>query len=63
MKLPIQIADNNRTGLVIDDEAHLANLMEIAKDPISKLNLDTNPNLLIFPQNLNEYGDKIHQEP
>lgn len=59
MEWPIQIADNNRTGLVIDDEAHLANLMEIAKDPISKLNLDTNPNLLIFPQNLNEYGDKI----
>ena len=62
MKLPIQIADNNRTGLVIDDEAHLANLMEIAKDPISKLNLDTNPNLLIFPQNLNEYGDKIGEQ-
>lgn len=62
MKLPIQIADNNWVGEYIDDEAHLANLRKIAEQPISQLNLDENPNLLIFPQNLNEYGDKIGEQ-
>lgn len=59
MKLPIQISDNNWEGMLIDDEFHLANLMKIAEKPIAQLNLDDNPNLLIFPQNFNEYGDKI----
>ena len=62
MKLPIQIRDNNWDGILIDDEAHLANLSKIAEKPISQLNLDDNPNLLIFPQNLNEYGDKIGEQ-
>lgn len=59
MELPIQIRDNNREGLTIDDELHLENLKKIAENPIDKLSLDDNPNLLIFPQNYNEYGDKI----
>ena len=62
MTLPIQIQDNNRAGKLIDDEAHLANLAKIAEKPISQLNLDDNPNLLIFPQNFNEYGDKIGEQ-
>lgn len=59
MKSPIHIADNNRTGLEIKDKDNLAELLKIAENPISKINLDSNPNLLIFPQNYNEYGDKI----
>jgi 5-methylcytosine-specific restriction endonuclease McrBC regulatory subunit McrC len=59
MELPIQIRDNNREGLIIDDELHLENLKKIAENPIDKLSLDDNPNLLIFPHNYNEYGDKI----
>ena len=59
MTLPIQIRDNNRDGFLINDENHLANLAKIAEKPIAQLNLDNNPNLLIFPQNFQEYGDKI----
>ena len=62
MELPIQIRDNNREGLTIDDELHLENLKKIAECPINKLSVDDNPNLLIFPQNYNEYGDKIGKE-
>ena len=62
MELPIQIRDNNWEGLVIDDELHLANLQKIAEKPICELSLDDNPNLLIFPQDYNEYGDKIGKE-
>jgi len=62
MELPIQIRDNNWEGLAIDDEQHLANLQKIAEKPICELSLDDHPHLLIFPQNYNEYGDKIGKE-
>ncbi len=60
--MPIQIKDNNWEGILIDDETHLANLQKIAEKPINQLNLDDNPNLLIFPPDLNEYGDKIGEQ-
>ena len=62
MDLPITISDNNWEGLTIGDEHHLENLQKIAEKPIGQLSLDDNPNLLIFPQNLEEYGDKIGKE-
>ena len=62
MDLPITISDNNWEGLTISDEHHLENLQKIAEKPIGQLSLDDNPNLLIFPQNLEEYGDKIGKE-
>ena len=62
MNLPISISDNNWEGLTISDEHHLENLQKIAEKPIGQLSLDDNPNLLIFPQNLEEYGDKIGKE-
>ena len=62
MELPINIADNNWDGLPIDDELHLENLQKIAEKPIGQLNLEDHPNLLIFPQNLEEYGDKIGKQ-
>ena len=62
MDLPITISDNNWEGLTISDEHHLENLHKIAEKPIGQLSLDDNPNLLIFPQNLEEYGDKIGKQ-
>lgn len=62
MDLPITISDNNWEGLTISDERHLENLQKIAEKPIGQLSLDDNPNLLIFPQNLEEYGDKIGKQ-
>ena len=62
MEHPINIADNNWEGLPIDDELHLANLQKIAEKPIEQLSLEDHPNLLIFPQNLEEYGDKIGKQ-
>ena len=62
MELPINIADNNWDGLPIDDELHLENLQKIAEKPIGQLSLEDHPNLLIFPQNLEEYGDKIGKQ-
>ena len=59
MEHPIKIADNNWEGLTIDNEHHLENLQKIAEKSIGKLSLEDNPNLLIFPHDLNEYGDKI----
>ncbi len=62
MDLPINISDNNWEGLTISDEHHLENLLKIAEKPIGQLSLEDHPNLLIFPQNLEEYGDKIGKE-
>ena len=62
MELPIQIRDNNWEGLTIDDAHHLTNLQKIAEKPIGQLILEDHPNLLIFPQNLEEYGDKIDNQ-
>ena len=59
MDLPITISDNNWDGLPIDNDQHLANLQKIAEKPLGQLSLEDHPNLLIFPQNLEEYGDKI----
>ena len=62
MDLPITISDNNWEGLTISDEHHLENLQKIAEKPIGQLSLEDHPNLLVFPQNLEEYGDKIGKE-
>ena len=59
MEYLFKIADNNWDGLPVDDEHHLKNLQKIAEKPIGQLSLEDHPNLLIFPQNLEEYGDKI----
>ena len=62
MELPINIADNNWDGLPIDDELHLENLQKIEEKPLGQLTLEDQPNLLMFPQNLEEYGDKIGKQ-
>ena len=62
MEQPIKIADNNWEGLAIDNEHHLENLQKIAEKSIGKLSLEDNPNLLIFPHDLNEFGDKLGEQ-
>ena len=59
MELTIQISDNNREGLPIDDAHHLQHLSKIAEKPIAQLSLEDHPHLLIFPQDLDTYGDEI----
>ena len=62
----LQITDNHDwkdyKSFFIDEteaECHLPNLQKIADINIKELSLDDNPNLLIFPRDLNHHGDKI----
>ena len=62
----LQITDNHDwkdyKSFFIDEtiaERHLPNLQRIADINIGELSFDDNPNLLIFPHDLNQHGDKI----
>lgn len=62
----LQITDNHDwkdfKSFLTDEataEVDLPNLQKIADINISKLSFDDNPNLLIFPLDLNQHGDKI----
>ena len=57
--LPIQITDNSERSLSEVDVCHHEILKKLAEPTISKLSLEDHPNLLIFPQDLDAYGDKI----
>ena len=57
--LPIQTKDNDKRSLLEAELCHLETLKKLATPTISKLSLEDYPNLLIFPQNLDVYGDKI----
>lgn len=57
--LPIQTRDNSERHLSEEELCHLETLKKLAEPTISKLSLEDHPNLLIFPQDLNVYGDKI----
>lgn len=57
--LTIQIADNSERHLSENELCHLETLKKLAEPTIANLSLDEHPNLLIFPQNLDVYGDKI----
>lgn len=59
MQQPITITDNSRRLLTEQEMGHFDNLKRIAEQPIAKLCLDDNPSLLIFPQSLQEHGDKL----
>ncbi len=56
---PIQIADNSERLLQEVELCHLETLKKLAEPTISKLSLEDHPSLLIFPQDLNVYGDQI----
>ncbi|MBR6937437.1 MAG: hypothetical protein IKH63_07730 [Prevotella sp.] len=58
--LPIQTKDNGTRKLSEDEYIHhLGTLKKLAEPTIKELSLEDHPNLLIFPQDLNVYGDKI----
>jgi len=49
--------------LLSDNESYKINdLKQIANTHLDKIKFDDNPNLLIFPQNWNEYHDNIHEK-
>ena len=58
MVSPILTTDNN-LGKAIANEADLPNLKLIADIHIKDLKIGDKPNLLVFPQSFDEYGDKI----
>lgn len=57
--LPIITKDNSEHPLKEHEFCHLEILKKLAEPTISELSLEENPNLLVFPQNLDVYGDKI----
>ena len=57
--LPIQTKDNSERLLQETEFCHLETLKKLAEPTIADLSLEEHPNLLIFPQDLNAYGDQI----
>lgn len=55
----ITTKDNSEWRLKEEELCHLETLQKLAEPTISKLSLNNHPNLLIFPQDLNAYGNKI----
>lgn len=63
MEQQILTTDNSSRELEVHtQEAHLENLQKIAAKPLCELDLDEHPQLLIFPQDFNAYGDNIGKE-
>lgn len=56
---PIQTRDNSEWCLQEGELCHLETLKKLAEPTVAKLSLEDHPNLLIFPQDLDVYGDKI----
>lgn len=56
-----QIITTDNHNKQIDSESDLQNLAKIADVKIKDLKLDDNPNLLIFPRDFYQYGDKISE--
>lgn len=57
--LPIITKDSFELQLEPHKLCHLEILKKLAEPTISELSLEDNPNLLVFPQNFDVYGDKI----
>lgn len=60
----IQITDNSSkpySGIEELKDSDKVNLEKIANVPIKQLTLDDTPNLLVFPRDLNLYGDNISE--
>ncbi len=57
----LQITDNSQHNLKQSELVHKPDLDRIANVKIKDLALDGNPNLLVFPQDLNHYGDDISE--
>lgn len=61
---PITITDNCFQGYILKGEelAHKENLSKLSALPIGELKIEDSPNLLVFPQSLNQYKDGITNE-
>ena len=46
---------------IVDKEKSISDIQKIANIQIDELKLDDNPNLLVFPRDLNHYGDDISE--
>ncbi|MBP5340628.1 MAG: hypothetical protein J6Z14_15215 [Prevotella sp.] len=57
--LPIKTKDNSERLLTEAELCHLETLKKLAEPTIATLCFEEHPNLLIFPQDLEVYGDKI----
>lgn len=57
----IKLEDNRRKDLLGIDNSDRENLSKIANIKIADLTLDDHPNLLVFPRDLNHYGDDISE--
>ena len=57
--LPIQTKDNSEWRLTEKELCHLDTLKKLTEPTIADLCRKEHPNLLIFPQDLDVYGDKI----
>ncbi len=56
-----QIITTDNSNKKIDSESDLQNLAKIADIQIKDLKLDDNPNLLVFPRDLHQYGGEISE--
>lgn len=57
----IQMTDNSSKNLSDIDNSDKENLSKIANKKIAELTLEENPDLLVFPRDLNHYGDEISE--
>lgn len=56
---PIHTRDNSELHLKDGALCHLETLKKLSEPTISRLTLEDHPNLLVFPQDIDVYGDKI----
>lgn len=62
MKKQLTFKDNSKHSLEDDELEHLDDLVALSKPSISELNDEDHPNLLIFPQNFDVWGDDIGEQ-
>ena len=62
MKSLLTSKDNSKRFLEESELENIEDLKALAEPTISELNSDDNPNLLIFPQDYNTWGDKIGEQ-
>ena len=59
--IQIPITDNSTQSLTDSELLAKADIERIADIEIANLKFDDNPNLLVFPRDFNQYGDKISE--
>lgn len=62
MKKLLTFKDNSKHALEDDELGHLDDIVVLSKPTISQLHDDDHPNLLIFPQDFDTWGDDIGKQ-